>query len=228
MKRKSRIGNEKFLIASFFIALPIIVAACTGYLCRSSFWYAYMGYCGTTFLGFVAFFQNELRNKDDADLNAADTLCPFLEVSKIIGKDKKEAVFEDNHYVAVNSKSAKVFVRNIGQGIASGLTYEPKMYLGGRPTIRIKDDETKCYSVQAGDVLEIALSVAGTEKNINKLMEQEIFYQNIIGYRYSQIITYKLVEEFDQTDEEECSRTVNLYIYNMSSQKRLGMEDKKK
>lgn len=176
-------------------------------------------FIGTTFLGVVAYRQNEMHNKREADWDNANTLTPYLAIDSVYksNKERNPTQFETSHY-KVEGKKAVVQIKNIGQGIATGVFY--KHWFG---KLHNPQDSQMNMNLQVDSTFEIQLSA--TEKNVNKLQKKVIQYQNVIGFQYQQVLSYKLVLESEPVENEDWEEHYYLHVYLLGKQERLGMEE---
>lgn len=180
----------------------------------------YYGTCltfiGTTFLGIVAYKQNDFHNKAAADFDNANTQTPYLTICEVGSSsiDATSALFERSHYKIKGTK-ATVKIKNIGQGIATHLFY--KHWFG---KLHNPEDQKMDINLGVEDSFEIPIRVR--EEDVNNIKQVTISYQNIIGFRYQQSLSYKLVNEVKESKENEFEDEFFLHIYLMGNQQRLG------
>ena len=187
-----------------------------------SFQGAILTFLGTTFLGLVAYKQNETHNRKQIEIDDANTLTPFLTIDSVsvLQKPKKEselAPFEISHY-KVPGKRAVVTIKNIGQGLATRVSY--KHWLG-----KLSNPEDHQKSIDLGINETFTIQVRASEKSVDEIKEIDIEYQNIIGFRYKQMLQYKLVQECEQIGEDDWEDRYFLHIYLMGVQQRIGLKE---
>lgn len=175
-------------------------------------------FVGTTFLGMVAFKQNEHHNKTEMELDNANTLTPFLAIREVKGKGKGAipATFERSHYV-LHEREGIVVIENIGQGLAMQLTY--KTGFG-----KFSDQEDRQLNINLGINDSISIRLHVKDDDIGKIKEKVIKYQNIIGFMYEQTLRYKLISySFAENEGEDEEDEYCLYVYPLEKQRRIGM-----
>lgn len=184
-----------------------------------SFYGAVLTFLGTTFLGLVAYQQNEAHNQKQLELDKANTLTPFLTIDSVfVSKKEPQLVpFETNHY-NVPGKKAIVTIKNIGQGLATMVTY--KHWFG---ELLSPEDDQKSINLSINETFTIP--VFTDENSIDKMEKIEIKYQNIIGFQYQQTLNYKLVHEYEQINECDWEDRYFLHIYLMGTQQRISLRE---
>ena len=184
-----------------------------------SFYGATLTFLGTTFLGLVAYRQNETHNQKQIDLDNANTLTPFLTIDNVsvAPKDSELVPFETSHY-KVPGKKAIITVKNIGQGLATRVSY--KHWFG---EISNPEDNKKSINLSINETFTIP--VFASEKNVDTIKKIDVKYQNILGFQYKQTLSYKLVHEYEQVDEDDWKDSFFLYIYLMGIQQRIGLKE---
>lgn len=184
-----------------------------------SFYGATLTFLGTTFLGLVAYRQSETHNQKQIELDNANTLTPFLTIDNVsvAQRDSELVPFETSHY-KVPGKIAIITVKNIGQGLATRVSY--KHWFG-----EFSNPEDKIKSINLSINETFTMRVSGSEKNIDTIEEIDIKYQNILGFQYKQTLSYKLVNEYEQVDENDWEDRFFLYIYLMGIQQRIGLKE---
>ena len=184
-----------------------------------SFYGAILTFLGTTFLGLVAYRQNETHNQKQVELDNANTLTPFLTIDSVsVSKKESESVpFEISHY-KVPGKKAIITIKNIGQGLATRVSY--KHWIG---ELRNPEDQQK--SIDLGINETFTMQVSATEKSPEKIKKIDIEYQNILGFQYKQTLSYKLVQECEQINEYDWEDKFFLHIYLMGIQQRIGLKE---
>lgn len=182
------------------------------------FYGAALTFLGTTYLGMVAFKQNEHHNKAQSDLDNANTLTPYLTISKVSmsKKDVAPAPFEKSHYVLPGNK-AVVHIENIGQGLAIQLSY--KHWFG-----KLHDPEDNQLNINLAINDSFSIPIRVNTDNVGEIKEKIITYQNIIGFRYEQTLRYKLVCCTEQIDRDEEVDEYFLHVYLLGEQRRIGMK----
>ena len=187
-----------------------------------SFYGAVLTFLGTSVLGLVAYKQTEIHYKSSQDSNTANTLCPYFVIEKVVYKRNVVAEFEKNHFTAIGSK-ANVIIKNIGQGVACDVTYSTGRFFGRRSSVPVDLDDYISLSIPLNGTFSFDVSVADSYKNWDITIEKEIRYQNVMGYQYRQILSYKLTNDFFG---EECeNRIIKLYVYNLGKQERIGIKE---
>lgn len=175
---------------------------------------------GTTFLGYVAYKQNDRHNKTQVNAEAANTATPFFVIDAVVAKNcvgNGVAKFETSHYKA-KGKQAVVQLKNIGHGLATNVSYVH--WFGKMPN---PEDNQINASVDIGNTFNVCISVP--ENNLKAINIKEIEYQNIIGFKYKQKLAFKLVCESKQIDKNEFEEEFFLYIYLLGKQVRVGFEE---
>ena len=182
------------------------------------FYGAGLTFVGTTFLGMVAFKQNEYHNKTQMEMNNANTLTPFLSISEVKAPRKLDVPvsFEKSHY-EIQGREAIIEIENIGQGSAIQLTY--KTGFG-----RFYNPKDKRLNVSLGIKDSFPIRIRGKTDDVGETKEKVIKYQNIIGFMYEQTLRYKLVSYPSGTDEMGWEDKYVLYVYPLEKQRRIGME----
>ena len=177
------------------------------------FYGAILSFIGTTFLGIVAFKQNEHHNREQDYSEKANTLTPFLTI-KEVSKNGNQAGFEKSHY-KIKGLKANVVIENVGQGIATRLYY--KHWFGV-----FKNPEDDQMSINLGVNQTHSIRLVMRETDENKLKYKDIYYQNMVGFMYKQRLSYKLVSIPKQVDDEGIDEFY-IHVYLMGNQERLGM-----
>lgn len=177
-------------------------------------------FLGTTFLGYVAYKQNDRHNKTQVNAEAANTATPFFVIDAVVAKNcvgNGVAKFETSHY-KVKGRQAVVQLKNIGQGVATNATYHHGF--GKMPN---PEDHHIKASIDRGNTFQVHIST--TEHNFDTINSKDIEYQNMIGFKYKQKLTFKLVRESKQIDKNEFEDEFFLYIYLLGKQVRVGFEE---
>lgn len=187
-----------------------------------SFYGAILTFLGTMFLGLVAYKQNEIHNQKQIEIDNANTLTPYLTIDSVFvqqkpKKDSKSVPFETSHY-KVSGKRATVIIKNIGHGLATRVSY--KNCFG---KLSCPEDSKKSFDLDINEAFTI--SVHPSEKIVDEIQEIDIEYQNIIGYQYKQTLQYKLVQAFEQKDEDDWEDRYFLHIYLIGVQQRIGLKE---
>jgi|GEM_PF-3125927 len=219
------------------LSVPFIINECyktgTGYQTLwdakdvLSFYGSFLAFAGTTFLGFVAYKQNERHKASQVNYEAANTLTPFFVIESVVPIASKQhytekgnstfVEFEKSHYT-LNGSKAVVNIKNIGQGIATNVSYQQ-----GFGRISNPMDNKVNQAINVGESFQYHISL--TEKAIDKVITKEIEYQNIVGYQFKQVLFYKLVCEPRQVSEDELEDELHLYVYLLSNQQRIGIKE---
>ena len=184
-----------------------------------SFYGAILTFLGTTFLGLVAYRQNETHNQKQIELDNANTLTPFLTIDSVsMSKKESELVpFEISHY-KVPGKKAIITIKNIGQGLATRVSY--KHWIG-----ELSNPVDCQKSINLGINETFTTRVYASEKSADKIKKIDIEYQNILGFQYKQTLSYKLVQECEQINEYDWEDKYFLHIYLMGIQQRIGLKE---
>lgn len=188
-----------------------------------SFYGAALTFFGTTFLGLVAYKQTEKHYKSSQDSNTANTLCPYFVIEKVRYKKNNIAEFEKNHFTVIGSNSAQAIIKNIGQGVACEVTYSGKKLFGRKASPVVDVDDYINFSIPLNGTFGYPITVGDRYENWDKVYKKEIYYQNVLGYQYRQILSYKLTDEYSGEDGE--NRIIKLYVYNLSKQERIGIKE---
>lgn len=177
-------------------------------------------FLGATFLGVIAYQQNETQNKEQKNDDAANTLTPYLCIDSVIYKDEEgketEAPFQKSHYIVEGAK-ARIRIKNIGQGIATNVFY--KDWFGELFDI---EDHRLNINLNPDETYDIRIGGHNTKEDVVKSFEIE--YQNIIGYKYKQELKYKLLYRLIENQDEEFDDKFYIYVYVLGKQQRLGLE----
>lgn len=183
-----------------------------------SFYGAILTFLGTTFLGLVAYRQNETHNQKQIELDNANTLTPFLTIESVSvsKKDSEPVPFEISHYI-VPGKKANITLKNIGHGLATGVSY--KNWFGH---LRNPEDRQKNIDLNINQTFEMQIFVS--EKCVDEIKKMDIKYQNILGFQYKQTLSCKLVRRYEQIDEYDWEDKYFLHVYLMGTQQRIGMK----
>ena len=184
-----------------------------------SFYGAVLTFLGTTFLGLVAYRQNETHNQKQIELDNANTLTPFLTIDSVSvsKKDLESVPFEISHYKVPGTK-AIITIKNIGQGLATRVSY--KHWIG-----ELSNPEDRQKSIDLGINETFTMRVSASEKSADKIKKIDIEYQNILGFQYKQTLSYKLVHEYEQIDDNDWEDKYFLHIYLMGIQQRIGLKE---
>lgn len=188
-----------------------------------SFYGAVLTFLGTSVLGLVAYKQTEIHYKSSQDSTTANTLCPYFVIEKVGYRKNDIAEFEKNHFTVIGSNSAQVIIKNIGQGVACNVTYTKGKYFGRRASPVVDVDDYINFSIPLDGTFDYPITVSDSYKNWGKVYKKEIYYQNVLGYQYRQILSYKLTDEYSGEDGE--NRIIKLYVYNLSKQERIGIKE---
>lgn len=188
-----------------------------------SFYGAVLTCFGTSVLGLVAYKQTEIHYKSSKDSNTANTLCPYFVIEKVRYRKNNIAEFEKNHFTVIGSNSAQALIKNIGQGVACEVTYSRKKFFGRKASPVVDVDDYINFSIPLNGTFDYPISVSDSYEDLEKIYEEEIYYQNVLGYQYRQILSYKLTDEYSGEDGE--NRIIKLYVYNLSKQERIGMKE---
>lgn len=235
--------NQKWkfviIILIAFVAIPVFVNALFqikvpfkilqlkwGVNDALSYFGSIVGGLGTIFLGIITIQQTNWNNKKIEETDKANTKRPFFVIDKVFAveyndgrKLRKEWEYGKNSFEGRFSKNQSVYIdiKNIGDGVANNLVIEPY----GFGNIRRDDRPSAC--VAAGENYTV-------QKSLKKSIFKEtttiyVFYENIIGYAYYQII--ELSVEDDTIVNSDTSYEIEQYqtkIYNIYPQVALGMD----
>ena len=185
-----------------------------------SFYGSTLTFLGTFTLGTFAYKQTEIHHRRNMEAELANTLCPYLEIESVTYNGNIVSNFEKNHYTVYNTTSANIRIKNIGQGVACGVTYSISRVFGRRPRVEVDVDDYISLSIPINESFNYPLKTVKRYENFDVICSKEIHYQNVLGYRYSQTLSYKLTVEYSGEDDE--IETVKLLIYNLSKQTRIG------
>ena len=185
-----------------------------------------LGGIGTISLGIITIIQTRALKDETVDRENANVKRPFFAISEILSTSKDASKWgHGNHGHILRFKTNNwsfIEVSNLGDGVANNLVIEP---WGDEDTPK---NDVPCFSTPQNEYITIPVMIQAVEgtKYIT------IYYQNIIGYAYSQRIeiaitnslNYKgtlLTEEgkdYQATKEEFIAS-----IYNIYPQQPLGM-----
>lgn len=184
-------------------------------------------FIGTSLLAYMAYRQTETQNTRERDNEQANTMCPFFVIESVTsgrGKTLRTAKFEKCHYVLEDPKSVKIHLKNIGAGVATNLTYSTKPKFGRRPAVVVDPDDYISQSVTVDDIYDFPIVIPSKWDCEEPTHYKTIEYENILGYKYSQTFSYKIAlgSKGEEYNEEQFNV---LYVYNISSQKRIGFSD---
>lgn len=235
--------NQKWkfviIIVIIFVAIPVFVNALFqikvpfkilqlkwGVSDALSYFGSIVGGLGTIFLGIITIQQTNWNNKKVEESDKANTKRPFFIIDKAFtveytdGKKlRKEWEHEKNSFEGRLSENQSVYIdiRNIGDGVANNLTIEPY----GFGNILREDRPSACVAPGANYTVEESLK----KSLFREITTIYVFYENIIGYAYCQII--ELSVEGDTTADYDTSYETEVYkakIYNIHPQVTLGMD----
>lgn len=183
------------------------------------FYGAFLSFVGTFVLGLAAYSQNEKLNKRQQNNDAANTLTPYftMDVSADDNKGRKVS-FENSHYI-IEGRKATISLTNKGLGIA--VNVEAEKFFG-----KWRDDIDHKMKETVGIDEAIKMTISLTEKACDEIKTRYIIYENILGYKYKQVISYKLVHNYKQINEDnDYEDTYCLFIYSLGEQKRIGFQE---
>ena len=138
----------------------------------------------TIILSFVALYQTEKIKKTEQSNEVANTKRPFFIIDKVTVKKDNEEIdikFIENKYEYGTSHlptTIYIYFKNIGDGIANECSYELGMVPEERKPIN-------CVLMQGTYKISYTLNTI-KEDFVTKTFS--LRYQNILGYRYKQII----------------------------------------
>lgn len=185
-----------------------------------------LGGIGTISLGIITIIQTRALKDEAVDRESANVKRPFFTISEIISTPKDASKWgHGNHGYILRYKADNwsfIKVSNIGDGIANNLVIEP---WGNQDTPK---NDIPCFSTPQNGFITIPVMI----KAVERTQYVTIYYENLIGYAYSQkieiVITnslnYKGIllteegKEYEATKEEYIAT-----IYNIYPQQPLGM-----
>lgn len=140
----------------------------------------------TSVLSYVALSQTRQFKKSEEFSAVADTKRPFFSIEKVTVKKNKQETkvdFITNRYEYISSEPTTLYVylKNIGDGIANECSYAPY----GFGEVPINDKPIECILVNEKYCIPCRL-VSKDDKITTKTIT--IYYQNILGFRYKQIL----------------------------------------
>lgn len=140
----------------------------------------------TSILSYVALSQTQKIKKSEEFSETGNTKRPFFIIDKVTVKENGEEIevgFEGNRYKYTSSSPATLYVylKNIGDGIANECSYEP--YGFGK----VPDDAKPVDCILVYGIYCIPCRLV--TKNGNYITKTvTINYQNILGFRYKQVL----------------------------------------
>lgn len=205
--------------AAVFVAFPLFLGSASSIISQFDssvinlfesldFWLAYMAYMVAAFLGMATLINGFIERKLQQENEAANTKCPYLEISSTTTAEGKSADFYGNHYIASTTNSVVIVIRNWGEGPANEIT----------ATCDSAKIEFGC--LRAGD--ELRIPICAKPENAGKRICTDIHYKNILGYPYLQKLEYILVPKQIEVNDHLQEINYDLHVYNMGYQERLG------
>lgn len=231
------------LIALLFIGLPIFInflysqPAPLKFLETSWKGETYLLYIGgiisalgTCGLGLVTLYQTKLIKAKEFEKESAAIKRPFLVVDNVQTDPRESGKWGQRtngfclHYQA--SHYSFVAVKNIGDGVANNLVVEP---WGTDNTPR---SDKICVSLQPNNWFTIPILLEANSGAEGSHVVT-IFYENLVGYAYSQKLEIRITHgpnfqgiELD-SNGKPCELTKNVFVaelYNIYPQKMLGLD----
>lgn len=173
-------------------------------------------FVGSLFLGVAVFEQTEYYNKKQDKMENANIQTPFFIIDEVhLPKSNKSIPFGVSHY-RINGNEAVVELKNVGVGLATNVYYKNWFGECSNP-----EDHYMNLCVNQLGVFPVKLRV--DSRNTDEIQEKVIFYQNMVGFCYKQVLRYKLVCEYEQVDEDENKENYFLHVYPIGRQQRIGM-----
>ncbi len=175
------------------------------------FYGSFLAFLGTVALGALALWQNKQISKIQNDTTIANIQTPVFIIESINYNDK-HLEHMDNQYkkeFAVKEPQRLHFeIKNIGEGVAFNVCHS-----GDYKNIKNYYHNLNACVDKSGTI-NIDIHLDSLPYGINHNID--INYENILGYKYKQTVTYKI--------EKLISNNHNaiLYIELISPQKRLG------
>ncbi|GEM_PF-2741120 len=189
-----------FILGLVVFVLPLIIVQCLfkwnpGMQWLEAEWEAgdLLGYIAgfetllaTTLLSYVALSQTQQIRKSEEFSASADIKRPFFIIDKVTIKEnnqENEVKFETNRYEYTSNSATTLYVylKNIGDGIANECSYEPY----GFGEIPVDHKPLACI-LRDGEYRVPCRLVSKDGNSIKKTVT--INYQNILGFRYKQIL----------------------------------------
>lgn len=225
-------SKKKKAISSFFVrrdsltkfaavcvTLPLFVASGSSILSMfdlsnidlyesQDFWFAYMAYAATVFIGLLTFINSFVERKLQQEHETANTKCPYIEISRITAPKGKPANCYGNYYVISATSSAGIVIKNFGDGPANEIT------------VSVNGTDINYGILRVNDELMIPIYVEPNEAG--KRICANIHYKNVLGYPYLQKLEYKLVPKQVKINNHLQKIGFDLHIYNIGCQERLG------
>lgn len=153
-----------------------------------------LGGLGTVFLGIITIHQSRELKKRDIDREDASVKRPFFIVSSV-----ENAVFDSvkwgkamNGYILRYTKDLYSFIKlqNIGDGAANNVVISP--WADGETS----KSDTPCFSVPANGWNTFPIPLYTGDSAVGTYY-YTVFYENMIGYAYSQMIEVMITSSLE-------------------------------
>ena len=186
-----------------------------------------LGGLGTIFLGLITLRQTDYIKKVESDKEAANTKRPFFVIKEVtfLKGDNDKWEHEQNGFVCTYRELKQTFIRidNVGDGVANHLTFEPC----GMGEVPREWRPSHCISVNEYCFLPIYFYPEDGKKIEQNI---EVFYENLLGYAYSQKIDLQIessiIKDFNGDGEsgpDDGEPKYEAKVFNIHPQIPLGM-----
>lgn len=176
---------------------------------------------GTITLGAIAVKQTQLLHDQNRLMEFANTKRPFFIIDRVTipeGNNNVSCDYFLNRFSGVNKKGRDVYIYllNIGEGIANKTTYTPN----GFGDI---EEWTQSECIKNGSTFRVSHHFPDSKQDENATIK--LIYENVLGFKYMQIIECKRKFEPKRIDENDYEEQHRIFVELISPQQNIGMRN---
>lgn len=151
--------------------------------------------------------------KMEEEQHNANTRRPFFIIEKVAIDNKFITPSVNGYeYEGKGIKKVQISIKNLGEGVACALTYTP--YGFGR----IPEESRPKYYIAENETFELSQTI----KEKIKSFDITIYYENLLGYKYSQNIKINVNDTYLEDKDDDYFMKLNISY--LSSQEQNGMK----